>query len=200
MNCYGAGDGYCILGWAYSRGKGQRAERYNKKVNIFSACAGAAIYRKSIMEQIGYFDENHFAYLEDVDIGYRAGIYGYRNVYEPAAKVIHAGSAASGSRYNEFKTKLASANSAYVVIKNLPFLLILLNAPFLLLGFLVKACFFARKKMGMLYIKGYWKGIKKGFSKEGRKYHVKFRLKYLCNYIKLEIWQIFGLVGYLIKY
>lgn len=196
----GAGDGYCILGWAYSRGKGRPAKEYNKKADVFSACAGAAIYRKSIMEQIGYFDENHFAYLEDVDIGYRARIYGYRNVYEPTAKVIHAGSAASGSRYNEFKTKLASANNAYVVIKNLPLLLLLLNAPFLLLGFLVKSCFFARKKMGMLYIKGYWKGIQKGFSKEGRKHHVGFRWKYLCSYIKLEIWQIFGLVGYLIKY
>lgn len=196
----GAGDGYCLLGWAYSRGKGRSAAKYNKKVEVFSACGGAAIYRKSIMEQIGYFDENHFAYLEDVDIGYRARIYGYRNIYEPASKVIHAGSAASGSRYNEFKTKLASANNSYIVIKNLPLLLLLLNAPFLFLGFLVKACFFARKKMGMLYIKGYWKGIRKGFSKEGRKYHIRFRLKYLYNYVKLEIWQILGLIGYLIKY
>lgn len=196
----GAGDGYCIVGWAYARGKGQPAVKYNKKTEIFSACAGAAIYRKNIIEQIGYFDENHFAYLEDVDIGYRARIYGYRNLYEPAAKVVHAGSAVSGSRYNEFKTKLASANNAYVVIKNLPLLLLLLNAPFLFLGFLVKACFFARKKMGMLYLKGYWNGIRKGFSEEGRKNHVRFRIKHIYNYVKLEIWQILGIVGFLIKY
>ena len=196
----GAGDGYNILGWAYARGKGQPASKYAKKTEVFSACAGAAIYRKSIMEQIGYFDENHFAYLEDVDIGYRARIYGYRNMYEPAAKVIHAGSAASGSRYNEFKTRLASANNAYVVVKNLPLLLLLLNAPFIFLGFLVKACFFARKKMGMLYIKGYGRGIQKGFLKEGRKHHVQFKMQHICNYIKIEIWQIWGLVGYLMKY
>ncbi len=196
----GAGDGYNILGWAYARGKGQPASKYSKKTEVFSACAGAAIYRKSIMEQIGYFDENHFAYLEDVDMGYRARIYGYRNMYEPAAKVIHAGSAVSGSRYNEFKTQLASTNNSYVVVKNLPLLLLLLNAPFLLLGFLVKACFFTRKKMGMLYIKGYVRGIQKGFSKEGRKHHVRFKMKYIYNYVKLEIWQIWGLVGYLMKY
>lgn len=196
----GAGDGYNILGWAYARGKGQPASKYTKKTEVFSACAGAAIYRKSIMEQIGYFDENHFAYLEDVDIGYRARIYGYRNVYEPAAQVIHAGSAASGSRYNEFKTQLASANNAYVVVKNLPLLLLFLNAPFIFLGFLVKACFFACKKMGILYMKGYWKGIKKGFSKEGRKHHIGFRMKHIYNYVKLEIWQIWGIFGYLIKY
>lgn len=196
----GAGDGYNILGWAYARGKGQAADKFSKKTEVFSACGGAAIYRKSIIEQIGYFDENHFAYLEDVDIGYRARIYGYRNMYEPDAKVIHAGSAVSGSRYNEFKTKLASANNAYVVVKNLPLLLLIINAPFLLLGFLVKACFFARKKMGMLYIKGYGRGIKRGFSKEGRKHHVRFRMKHIYNYVKLEIWQIWGIVGYLMKY
>ena len=196
----GAGDGYNILGWAYARGKGQAADKFSEKTEVFSACGGAAIYRKSIIEQIGYFDENHFAYLEDVDIGYRARIYGYRNMYEPDAKVIHAGSAVSGSRYNEFKTKLASANNAYVVVKNLPLLLLIINAPFLLLGFLVKACFFARKKMGMLYIKGYGRGIKRGFSKEGRKHHVRFRMKHIYNYVKLEIWQIWGIVGYLMKY
>lgn len=196
----GAGDGYNILGWAYARGKGRPASKYAKKTEIFSACGGAAIYRKSIIEEIGCFDENHFAYLEDVDIGYRARIYGYRNIYEPAAKVIHAGSAVSGSRYNEFKTKLASANNAYVIIKNLPLLLLILNAPFIFLGFLVKACFFARKKMGMLYIRGYAKGIKRGFTRKGRNHHVRFRMKHIYNYVKLEIWQIWGLVGFLMKY
>ncbi len=196
----GAGDGYNIFGWAYARGKGQPADKYTRKAEVFSACGGAAIYRKSIMEQIGYFDEKHFAYLEDVDIGYRARIYGYRNMYEPSAKVIHAGSAVSGSRYNAFKTQLASTNNAYVVVKNLPLLLLILNAPFLLLGFLVKACFFARKKMGMLYVKGYWKGIQRGFSKEGRKHHVPFKIKHIYNYVKLEVWKIWGIIGCLMKY
>lgn len=195
-----AGDGYCVLGWAYARGKGCPVTKYCEKKEIFSACGGAAIYRKSIFEEIGYFDENHFAYLEDVDIGYRARIHGYRNIYEPAAKVVHVGSATSGSRYNEFKTKLSSANNAYVAIKNLPILLLIINMPFLLLGFLVKACFFARKKMGMLYVKGYGRGIVRGFSKEGRKHHVSFKMKHFCNYLKLEIWQILGVLGYFMKY
>ncbi len=195
-----AGDGYTLLGWAYSRGKGRPASDYDKKVEVFAACGGAAIYRKSIIEEIGDFDENHFAYLEDIDIGYRARIYGYRNLYEPKAKVIHAGSAASGSRYNEFKTKLASANNAYVIGKNMPLLLLLINFPFLLTGFLVKACFFTYKKMGMLYIKGYFRGIARCFSKEGRKHHVKFKMKHIFNYLKIEIWQILGVFRYFIKY
>ncbi len=196
----GAGDNYCLLGWAYARGKGCIASKYAKKTEIFSACGGAAIYRKAVMEEIGFFDERHFAYLEDVDIGYRARIYGYRNMYEPRAQVIHAGSAVSGSRYNEFKTKLASVNSGYVIAKNMPLLLLLINAPFLLVGYFVKCLFFARKKMGKLYAKGYWKGIYRGLFGEGKEQRVRFRWKHLPNYVKIEMRQFVSLFGFLMKY
>lgn len=195
-----AGDGYCLLGWAYARGKGKAAVKYEKPVKIFAACGGASIYRKSVFEEIGYFDENHFAYLEDIDIGYRARIYGYRNMYEPGAKVLHAGSATSGSRYNEFKTKLASANNAYMIGKNMPLLQLLFNLPFLLLGFLIKAFFFSLKKMGMLYVKSYLSGIARCFSKEGRKNKVHFRMKHFVNYFKVQISLILGVFRVLIKY
>ena len=195
-----AGDGYSLFGWAYARGKGKPASRYEKRANIFAACGGAAIYRKEIFDKIGYFDENHFAYLEDIDIGYRARIHGYRNVYEPRAKVVHAGSATSGSRYNEFKTKLSSANNAYMIAKNMPFLQWLLNLPFLLLGFLVKAAFFTMKKMGKLYVKGYWKGACRIFTKEGRQKKVPFRIKHMWNYVKVQMWLICGTFRIFIKY
>ena len=67
-----AGDMYCVLGWAFQRGVGRPARKYNRACRVFSACAGAGIYRKSVFEEIGYFDEMHFAYLEDMDVGYRA--------------------------------------------------------------------------------------------------------------------------------
>lgn len=181
-----AGDRYCVLGFAYSRGKGKKAESYNTPVDIFSACGGAAIYRKSVFEEIGLFDEAHFAYLEDLDIGYRARIYGYRNTYEPKAEVLHFGSASTGSRYNERKTQLASANNIYVVGKNMPLLQLLLNLPFLILGFTMKFLFFCRKRMGLLYLKGLWYGWKRLIGREGRKKHVKFSWKHLGNYVKIQ--------------
>ena len=52
--------------------------------------------------RLGLFDEEFFASLEDVDLGYRARLLGYRNVFAPEAKVLHVGSGASGSRYNSF--------------------------------------------------------------------------------------------------
>ena len=69
-----AGDFYCALGWAFARGKDRKTEAFSKETSVFSACAGAALYRKAVFEKIGDFDENHFAYLEDIDVGYRANI------------------------------------------------------------------------------------------------------------------------------
>lgn len=137
----GAGDFYCALGWAFARGKDQPCGNYDQPDRIFSSCAGCALYRKSLFSEIGYFDENHFAYLEDIDIGYRANICGYSNRYEPTALVYHAGSAVSGSRHNSFKVKLSARNSIYLIYKNMPVLQILLNLPFLLPGYLVKLAF-----------------------------------------------------------
>ena len=102
---------------------------------IFASCAGADIYRKKVFEKIGYFDEEHFAYLEDIDVGYRARIFGYENWYVPAALVYHVGSGTSGSRYNQFKTRYSSRNNIYLIYKNMPVLQIILNLPFLVPGF-----------------------------------------------------------------
>ncbi len=182
-----AGDRYCVLGWAYSRGKGKAATGYEKQREVFAACGGAAIYRRSVFEEIGLFDELHFAYLEDIDIGYRAKIYGYRNCYEPSAEVLHFGSASTGSRYNEWKTRHASANSVYLIAKNMPLLQWLINCPFLLVGFLLKFLFFCKKRMGILYLKGLWTGLQRSVSKEGRAAKVPFRWKYLVNYFFIQL-------------
>lgn len=181
-----AGDRYCVFGWAYARGKGKPAERYSTPCEIFAACAGAAIYRKSIFEEIGYFDEEHFAYMEDLDMGYRARIYGYRSYYEPGAEVIHYGSASSGSRYNEWKTSLASANNVYVVGKNMPLLQRLWNLPFLVPGFLLKLAFFCGKGMGRAYIAGFWKGVVRLATPAGRIHRVRFRFRHLRNYLAIQ--------------
>jgi len=194
----GAGDRYCALGWAYSRGKGKAAARYDKPGRIFSACGGAAIYRKSVLNEIGLFDEAHFAYLEDLDIGYRAQIYGYHNLYEPSAEVIHYGSASSGSRYNVWKTSLAAANSVYIIAKNMPLLQWIWNLPLLTAGFFVKFIFFCGKKMGVPYLKGLWRGLQKSFSKVGRKRKIPFQMRHLGSYFSIQ-WQLYANLFRLLK-
>lgn len=187
----GAGDLYCALGWAFALGKGKDKQcNYLKEAKIFSACGGASIYRMDILKIIGYFDENHFAYLEDVDLGYRAKIYGYGSFYTPDAICYHMGSAFSGSRYNEFKVKLSSRNSVYLILKNMPLLQILLNLPFLFIGFFIKILFFLKKGMGKLYLKGLMDGFRLFFSKKGHNNKVKFQWKHMRFYIQIqfELW------------
>ncbi len=181
-----AGDRFCALGWAYARGKGKAAGRYDRPAEVFSACGGAAIYRREILDRIGLFDELHFAYLEDVDIGYRARIFGYRSFYEPAAQVVHYGSAASGSRYNAFKTGLVPENNIYLIAKNMPLLQWLWNLPLLALGFLVKILFFSTKGMGILYLKGIIRGFQKASSARGRACKVRFCWNNLGHYLAIQ--------------
>lgn len=182
-----AGDLYCALGWAFARGKGRPKEDYGKPVRIFSACAGAAIYRMSVLREIGTFDERHFAYLEDTDIGWRARIRGYINYYVPSAVVLHVGSAASGSVYNLFKVKNTSRNSIYMIAKNMPPLQILINLPFLVPGFLVKALFFASRGFGREYVRGIRNGFRLGreAAREGRV--VKYEKKRLRWYLAIQL-------------
>lgn len=154
-----AGDYYCALGWAYAMGKGKPAADYVRKREIFSSCAAAAIYRRDVFDEIGLFDETHFAYLEDTDIGYRARIAGYRNYYAPKAVVRHVGSATSGSTYNAFKVRYSSRNNIYLIYKNMPWAQIILNLPLLLPGFLIKILFFAAKGFLREYVSGLVEGL-----------------------------------------
>lgn len=186
-----AGDYYCALGWAFAYGKDKPIQNYQEKRRVFAACGGAAIYRRKVFDEIDCMDENHFAYLEDIDLGYRARIHGYNNLYIPGAVVYHAGSGASGSRYNSFKVALTSKNSIYLIYKNMPPAQIVLNLPFLLAGFAVKTVFFIRKGLGRTYLKGLFRGIALCLSEEGRAQKVHFRKERLYSYviIQLELWR-----------
>lgn len=181
-----AGDFYTACGWAYARGKDQPENRFRERTEIFASCGGAAIYRRNLLAKLGMFDENHFAYLEDIDIGYRARIFGYRNFFEPRARVLHAGSGCSGSRYNEFKISLAAANSVYLIYKNMTGIQKLLNLPFLLAGFFIKYLFFSRKGFGKVYLKGLVQGAEKCCSPEGRKKKVVYRSENFYHYLRIQ--------------
>ena len=182
----GAGDFYCALGWAFARGKDKNTDSFNRPSRIFSSCAGAALYRRKMFDNIGYFDENHFAYLEDIDLGYRANIYGYPNIYVPEAEVLHAGSAVSGSRHNTFKVRLSARNSVYLIYKNMPLFQVLLNLPFLMAGYLIKWFFFTLKGMGGVYLEGVIKGLRLSLSEKGKKNKVRFSIGNLKNYIWIQ--------------
>lgn len=177
-----AGDLYTLMGWGVCRGNGRPVENYTSASEIFSACAGAAIYRRNIFEEIGYFDEAHFAYLEDIDVGYRAKIYGYRNMYCPTAHVLHVGSGTSGSKYNSFKVRLSARNNIWLNYKNMPRPQLILNIFPLAFGYILKMIFFYKIGFG----KDYRDGLKEGWHERKNTEKVPFRVRHLWNYIKIE--------------
>ncbi len=184
--CDDAGDYVNLLGWACKTGDGLYAKRYQKPREIFSACGGAALYRREVFEDIGFFDEQFFAYLEDVDIGWRARCAGYRNKYCPTARCSHICSATTGSKYNDFKSIQSGRNNILLPYKNLPLLFLLFNLPLLLFGYAIKVLFFCIRGYG----KPFLQGAGEAFSsfKHLKKYPFKWK-NTLC-YIKNE-WSMF---------
>jgi hypothetical protein len=128
-----AGDEFSWFGVAYqkrlSRGD---ADLFNTPTFVFSACAAAAIYRKELFEKIGLFDESFFAYHEDVDLGFRSQLAGYRCLFVPTAIVLHQHRATS-SRMPSRWFYLRERNKLFVLIKNLPANLMALCLPLLLI-------------------------------------------------------------------
>jgi GT2 family glycosyltransferase len=178
------GDFYHILGWAFKRGDGKPVMKYLKPTRVFSTCAGAGLYRKSVFDEIGLFDENYFAYLEDVDVSYRAMIYGYENWYEPTAVCYHIGSAttADGNKYSPFKVRLSARNNVYTAYKNMPAAQLLINSPFLFCGFAIKTAVFTKRGYGKEYVEGLWEGVRT----IGKVKKTRFQKKNTLNYLKIE--------------
>ncbi len=191
-----AGDMYSIMGWAYQRGVGQEVGLYDKPCHVFSACAGAAIYRRAVFDEIGLFDEMHFAYLEDIDVGYRARIAGYYNRYCPQAVVYHVGSGTSGSKYNSFKVKLAARNNVYLNYKNMPAPQLAVNALPIMAGIVVKYFFFKKRGFERDYVAGVLEGIQT--AKDARK--VPYRKEDLWNYMAIEWELLYGAALYVYEF
>lgn len=190
-----AGDEYNLLGWTKKIGENQNSDNFIKVNEIFSSCAGAALYKKSVFDEIGLFDDNFFAYMEDVDLAIRSQIYGYRNLLCPDAVVYHIGSATTGSRYNEFKVKIAARNNIWTVYKNLPIPLKIINFIFLFLGFFIKYVFFLKKGFGSIYLDG----IKEGLNTRSKVEKLNFKKSNLKNYFKLEYKLIINTLKFLKK-
>lgn len=189
------GDEYNLLAWTKKTGENRHSNEYAEVKEIFSACAGAAMYKKSLLTEIGMFDDNYFAYMEDVDLAIRSKINGYTNLMCPDAVVYHIGSATSGSRHNEFKVRLAARNNVWTVYKNQPIPMKIVNFIFLFLGFLIKYLFFVRKGFGKTYLAG----IREGLSTRSKIDKVKFKASNAKNYFKIEYRLIINTLKFLKK-
>ncbi len=139
-----AGDGFSTLLKGFKHGEGEEAERYSVQKYVFGACAGAALYRRSMIEDIGFLDENFFLIHEDTDLNFRAQLYGWKVVYVPTAVVGHKVRSSIG-HMSDMAVYYTLRNSEFVRIKNVPFNLLMRCLPEFILGSIAEFMYFAVK-------------------------------------------------------
>ncbi len=134
----GAGD---VFTWAATGGRRGHGERdrgqYDEPRAIFGACGGAALYRREALGRVGDFDEDFFAFYEDVDWNLRAQLAGFSCRFVPTAVVYHMGSATIGRGLSDFTRYHLWRNTLWIIAKDLPAGALVRHAHQLALGQLV---------------------------------------------------------------
>jgi GT2 family glycosyltransferase len=149
-----AGDGFSMSLKGFKRGEGEtEIFSYNKREYVFGACAGAALYRRQMIDEIGFLDEDFFLIHEDTDLNFRAQLHGWRVLYVPTAVVYHKVRSSIGkSSPNAIYYTLR--NSELLRMKNIPFPLFLNCLPWFILGMVSEFLYFAvRHRHPILYLK-----------------------------------------------
>jgi GT2 family glycosyltransferase len=144
----GAGDVYHISGLAWRKFHNRRyVPDQHQPRDVFSPCAGAAMYRAADLIQVGGFDDSFFCYMEDIDLGYRLQLKGKRCLYVPEANALHIGSAIV-SKYPGFAVYYGHRNLVWTMVKNTPGPLLPLVLPaHLAMSVLLAAIFLARGQL-----------------------------------------------------
>lgn len=128
----------CLNRWGigFCKGSGEDESLYSNAAYIFHPTGGSMLLKKSDFVKIGKFDEDFFAYHEDIDFGWRAWLYGYEILYEPASIVYHK-AGGTGGAFSSYKTYLITRNTLSYILKNCElkylFSMLLLNISFLFL-------------------------------------------------------------------
>lgn len=107
------------FGFAWNIGAGQAAHLFDAAREVYGACAGAALYRRAMLDQIGFFDDAYFGFYEDADLAWRARRAGWETIFVPDARVYHTHGASFG-KINPRKTYLLARNRWWTTFKNYP--------------------------------------------------------------------------------
>jgi GT2 family glycosyltransferase len=165
----GAGDVFTWAATGGRRGHGQRDHgQYDAPGEIFGACGGAALYRRSVLRLVGDFDEDFFAFYEDVDWNLRAQLAGFSCRYVPSAVVYHMGSATIGRGLSDFTRYHLWRNTLWIIAKDIPAGALLRHAPQLILGQLINLAVAVRDRKLDIWLR-VWRDALKGLPRALRK-------------------------------
>lgn len=174
-----AGDLPLRAGIGYRIGQGA-GDGYSEPRAVLGASAAAAAYRRALFEHVGRFDDDFFAYYEDLDLSLRAALCGLRGTYAPDAVVYHLGSATSGGEFSDLGVYLKTRNVPLLLIKNIPLLCLLRWSPMILcyqISWLWRVA--ARRKIRP-YLKG-WAGALRLLPRMLARRRALMRRKRLCS-------------------
>lgn len=145
----GIGDTYHVSGRVWREGKGLLASKVaDLEHEIFSPCAAAALYKRSALLDVGGFDEDFFCYVEDVDLGFRLRLAGYRCLYVPKSVAHHVGSGTTGGQHSDFSIYHGHRNLVWTFLKDMPGVLFWLLLPIHLLLNVASVAFFTVRGKG----------------------------------------------------
>ncbi len=151
------GDFYTSWGLPYPRGRGELlSDKYDLDNFVFAGSGGASLYRSSMLKQIRLFDESFFAYYEDVDISFRAQLFGWKVLYQPDALVYHHIGATSKT-IKGFTTYQTMKNLPLLLWKNMPSSLLIKIMPRFLIVYLSFFISAAIRKQLQFALKGFFK-------------------------------------------
>lgn len=153
------GDFYSLFGYAFCRGQGDKPGPRNLRP-VFTNSGCAVIYRRSLLGRTGLLDPRFFAYLEDVDLGFRARIRGLTNIHCPSAIVFHVGSGTTGAKYTPLKVFCSARNNLWLRQKNLTLFQKICHLPLFVLGSFVKYLYFRRHGLHTWYLRGILAGLR----------------------------------------
>jgi GT2 family glycosyltransferase len=140
-----------------------RNELYSPKwgcvQKVFGACGGAAVYRRHMLEHIGFLDPDFFMIYEDVDLSFRAQLAGYDCVYLPQAVVYHR-YRSTLKRRQDLQVFYAQRNIEFLFLKNLPLSFIVRSAPQRLLYELGATMYFLKLGAGSAFVRAKLHAIK----------------------------------------
>jgi GT2 family glycosyltransferase len=115
-----AGDGLTTAGVGFNRGLSRDAADFNVSQPVFGACGAAVLYRRRMLDEIGFLDDDFFLYDEDTDLNFRAQLAGWKCMYVPTAVAYHVANATS-RRLSDLHVYYHTRNLEFVWIKNMPF-------------------------------------------------------------------------------
>ena len=159
MLCYGkdvidsAGDGF--LSWlkGFKRGEGEGSDEYSEPCSIFGACAGAALYRRTMIDSIGFLDEDYFLIHEDSDFNLRAQLAGWKAFYVPTAVVRHKVRTSIGDM-SDMAIYYSLRNIEIVRLKNIPGAVLIRYSLLLCLYAMIEFLFFClRHRKPFVYLR-----------------------------------------------